>query len=77
MLFMVNSPIALGTAVLFPKHNVKLYEVDDFCIGNDRQVREIFKAFCALACLLLILESLLYYFNTITYVFTIYAVIRT
>lgn len=32
---MMNSLIALGTAVLFPKHNFKLYELDDFCIGND------------------------------------------
>lgn len=33
---MTNSSVAPGTAVLFPKHNFKLCEVDDFCIGNDR-----------------------------------------
>lgn len=33
---MVNTSVALGTAVLFPKHDFKLHEVDDFYIGNDR-----------------------------------------
>lgn len=59
IIFTVNSSVALGIAVLFPKRNFKLHEADDFGFGNDRSVREISKAFYALACLLLLLEALL------------------
>lgn len=36
IIFMVNSSVALGIAMLFPKRNFKLHEADDFSIENDR-----------------------------------------